>query len=133
MFKENLPISFVFVILLMFWFFLFILVVIFGVFFLKEGGRGVSCVLLFLLAFALTWFSLLADNALKVFKIIFVTDCPTGLYGLDCRSHCSQGCKNEACERENGHCTLGCKTSLKGPMCKIKGLFYFKAIMLWHE
>lgn len=48
--------------------------------------------------------------------------CPTGLYGLDCRSHCSQGCKNEACERENGHCTLGCKTSLKGPMCKIKAM-----------
>lgn len=73
---------------------------------------------------------MLADDPLKVFKIIFVTDCPTGLYGLDCRSNCSQGCKNEACERENGYCTLGCKTSLEGPMCKMKGLFYVKAIKL---
>lgn len=49
-------------------------------------------------------------------------NCPTGLYGLDCRSNCSQGCKNEACKRENGYCTLGCKTSLEGPMCKMKAM-----------
>lgn len=97
-------------------------------------GGGSKWWVFFCFCWVFYGFSLLADDALKVFKIIFVTDCPTGLYGLDCRSNCSQGCKNEACERENGYCTLGCKTSLEGPMCKMKGLFYVKAIKLsWPE
>lgn len=99
-----------------------------------RGGGGVSGGCSFVFVGFFYGFSLLADDALKVFKIIFCYRLSNWVYGLDCRSNCSQGCKNEACERENGYCTLGCKTSLEGPMCKMKGLFYVKAIKLsWPE
>ncbi|XP_053408477.1 protein draper-like [Mercenaria mercenaria] len=38
-------------------------------------------------------------------------------YGGNCSIPCNQNCKNCICDRNNGHCQLGCSTGWYGEMC----------------
>lgn len=51
------------------------------------------------------------------------TGCSDGLYGPDCKHHCSEHCRdNTVCDHVTGLCGMGCAAGWSGSLCN-KGKF----------
>ncbi|WAQ98567.1 MEG10-like protein, partial [Mya arenaria] len=49
----------------------------------------------------------------------FYTACGDGHFGMECSEICGNCLSNDQhCDHINGHCTNGCASGFKGPVCK---------------
>lgn len=56
---------------------------------------------------------------LHALHLIFQKECTYGWYAGDCLEACSGNCaENTTCNRFNGICSNGCKTSFGGEKCE---------------